>query len=87
MSRGCSRRPHIQRPCEPGGIAPLGLALDDEGFAADRELVAGARVRDVAGPHLESGRLRVDAGLAEADDGVGRLAITRTSTGSPPAGV
>jgi hypothetical protein len=29
----------------------------------------------------------MNAGLGKADDGPGRLAITRTDTGSPPAGV
>ena len=65
-----SRRPHIERPHEPVGIAPLRLALDDEGLAADGELIAGARARDLARPHLEGRGLGVDAGLAEADDRV-----------------
>jgi hypothetical protein len=40
---GCaSRSPHIQGPHQPIGIAPLRLALDDEGVATHGELVAGA---------------------------------------------
>src|ERR671918_137895 len=66
-----SHRLHIEAPHEPIGIAPLRLALDDEGLAIDRELIIGARARDFAHPHLESCGLGVDAGLAEPDDGVG----------------
>ena len=95
MERGGAGLTHAGRrsSIHTAGIAPLGLALDDEGFAADRELVAGARVRDVAGPHLEGGRLGMDAGLAEADDRVGspgdhshrdRLATRRRRCGVDP---
>ena len=67
-------------PHEPVGIAPLRLALDDEGLAADGELIAGARVGDLARPHLEGRGLGMDAGLAEADDRV------RTPARSAPRG-
>jgi hypothetical protein len=60
-----------EAPHEPVGVAPLGLALDDEGLAIDDELIAGPRVCDLAPPKLEDGSLGVDAGLAEADDRVG----------------
>ena len=33
-------RPRIERPNKPVGISPLGLALDDKGVAADREMIA-----------------------------------------------
>jgi hypothetical protein len=46
------------------------LTLDHEGLAIDNELIVGPRVGDLACPHLESGRLGVDAGFTEADDGV-----------------
>jgi hypothetical protein len=36
-----SRWPYVQRPHEPLGIAPLRLALDEEGLAADADLIAG----------------------------------------------
>jgi hypothetical protein len=77
----------VQSPDQPLGIAPFGLALNDERVTTDGELIAGARARDLARAHLERRGLGADAGLAEADDGVGRLAMTRTPTGSPPAGV
>jgi hypothetical protein len=48
-----SHRPRIEIPHEPIGVAPLRLALDDEVVAADRELIAWARVRDLARPHLK----------------------------------
>ena len=82
-----SHRPYIERPHKPVGIAPLGFTLDDERLAADGELIVRARVGDLARPQLEGRGLGVDARLAEADDGVGTLTITRTDTGSPPAGV
>jgi hypothetical protein len=44
--------------------------LDDEGLAADGELITGAWARDLADAHFEGRRLGVNAGLAEADDGV-----------------
>jgi hypothetical protein len=50
-------------------------------------LVARARVGDLARAQLEGRGLGVEAGVAEADDRVGRLAITRTGIGSPPADV
>jgi hypothetical protein len=47
---------------------PLRLALDDEGLAADLELIVRARIGDLARPHLEGRGLGMNAGLAEADD-------------------
>jgi hypothetical protein len=43
--------PYIEHPDQSFGIAPLRLTLDDEGLAADRELIPGARVRELARPH------------------------------------
>jgi hypothetical protein len=63
------------------------LAPDDERLAADRELIPNARVGHLARPHLERGGLGMDAGVAEAEDRVRRLTITRMPTGSLPAGV
>ena len=74
-------------PDEPIGIAPLGLALDDEGLAIDDELIVRARVGDLARPQLEvavSAWMRVSPKPTIVS---GRLAITRIVTGSPPAGV
>jgi hypothetical protein len=85
--RGCSGRTYIEAPHEPIGIAPLGLALDDEGLAADGELVVGTRVGDLARPHLERCSLDVNAVSPKPTMVFGRLAITRAETGSPPAGV
>ena len=39
-----SRTPDVERPDQPVGIAPLRLALDDEGLAADSELIVGTRL-------------------------------------------
>jgi Transposase zinc-binding domain len=69
LSGSCG--PYIEAPHEPIRIAPLRLALDDEGLATDGELVAGLRACDVARPQLEGRGLGVDAGLPEADDRVG----------------
>jgi hypothetical protein len=66
-----SRRPYVEPPHEPIGIAPLRLALDDEGLTIHSKLVAGTRACNPAHPHLEHRRLGVNAGLAEADDRVG----------------
>ena len=75
-------------PHQPVGIAPFRLALDDERLAVDGELIARARVRDLARPHLEGRGLGVDAGLAEADDRVrDAWRSPAPDTGSPPAGV
>jgi hypothetical protein len=68
LMRSC--RPHIERPDQPIGIAPFRLPLDDESLAADHELIAGARVGDLARPDLEGRGLGVDPGLAEAEDRV-----------------
>ena len=76
-----------KRPHEPVGIAPFRLALQDEGLGAEDQLIAGPQVGDLARLQLERCGLGVDARLAQADDGIGRRAITRTGTGSPPAGV
>jgi hypothetical protein len=70
-SRTTSGWSDIQAPHEPVRIAPLRLALHEERFAADRELVARARVCNLACAQLEGRGLGVDAGLAEADDRVG----------------
>jgi hypothetical protein len=78
-----SRRPYIERPHEPVGIAPFRLTLNDEALTADRELIAGPRIGDLAGAHLERCRLGVDAGLTEADDRV----RAPGDTPNPPAGV
>jgi hypothetical protein len=80
-------RSHVEVPPQLVGVAPRRLALDDEGVAADRQLIAGMRGRNLARPYLESRGLGVDAGVAEPTIVSGRLAITRTDTGSPPAGV
>jgi hypothetical protein len=45
------------------------------------------RICDLTRLHLEGRRLSMDTHLAEADDGVGRLTMTRTPTGSPSAGM
>jgi hypothetical protein len=70
---GNGRQPQIEHPNEPVGIAPLRLALHDEGLAANRELIAGAWARHLARPQLEGRGLGMDAGFAEADDRVGTL--------------
>jgi hypothetical protein len=89
-----SRSPSIQHPHEPFGIAPFRLTLDDEGLAIDDELIVGPRVGDFARPQLEGRGLGMDAGLAEADDGVRtpgddpnayRLAARRRVEGIPKA--
>ena len=73
-----SRRPEVERPDQPLSNAPLGLALDGEGIAAEHELSAWVRVGDFARPQLEGGGLGTDARLAEADDRVGPPRMTRT---------
>ena len=60
----------VKRPHEPVGIAPLGLALDDEGLATDGELIVGTRIGDLACPYFEASGLGVNAGIAEVDDRV-----------------
>ena len=61
------RRIWIECPPIP---ASLRLTLDNEVLAGDRNVIAWASARDLARPHLEGDGLAVDAGLAEADDGV-----------------
>ncbi len=88
-----SRRPDVQNPQEPVRVAPLRLALDDEGFTADGELIVRAWIADLARPHLEGRSLGMDARLAKADDRVGppgddphrnRLATGRRVDGIDP---
>jgi hypothetical protein len=79
--------PYIERPHEPVGIAPFRLALDDERFTVLRRLIAGTRARDLARTHLKRRRLGVDAFSPKSTIASGCLAIARTDTGSPPAGV
>ena len=69
------------------GLAPLRLALDDEGLATEGDLVARRRIGDLARPHLERtvpAWMRVSPKLTMAS---GQPAWTRAVTGSPPAGV
>jgi hypothetical protein len=65
------RRPHINCPHEPVGIAPFRLSLDDESLTVHGKQIARARACDLARPHLEGRGLGVDAGLAEADNRIG----------------
>jgi hypothetical protein len=58
-ARSC--RPHIERPDEPIGIAPLRLALDHEGLTADYELIVWPRVGDLARAQLERRGLGMNA--------------------------
>jgi hypothetical protein len=51
--------------------APLGFALDDEALGADGELIALARIDNLARSHLEDSRFGMNAGLTEANDCVG----------------
>jgi hypothetical protein len=48
---------NVHGPHQPVGIAPLRLALDDEGLSADGELITGPRTRNLVRPHLEGPRL------------------------------
>jgi hypothetical protein len=70
MAQLGSRRPHVERPHQPIGIAPLRLALDDEGLAIDAELIIRARAGDLARPQLGCCGFGMEARIAEADDGV-----------------
>ena len=77
-SRTTSGWPHVQGPHEPVGIAPLRLALDDEGLAADGELIARARV---ATSLARTSKVAVSAWMRVSPKPTivsGRLAITRT---------
>jgi hypothetical protein len=78
-----SNRPHIERPDQPIRVSPFRLTLDDERLAADGELIARTRVRNLARPQLEPGCLGMDAGPPEAEDGIGAPGHHRTETGSP----
>jgi hypothetical protein len=69
--RSSSCPPDIQAPHKPLGIAPLRLALHDEVVGADRELIAGARIPDLARPQLEGRGLGVDAGVAAFEQKTG----------------
>jgi hypothetical protein len=80
--RSLGQPPHIEHPHEPVGIAPLGLALDEECFTVQRKLIAGTRARDLARPHLKvavSAWMRVSPNPTIVS---GRWAITRTRIGS-----
>ena len=73
-----SRRPYIESPHEPVGIAPLRLALDDEGLAVDGELIVG---RGLATSLARSSKVAVSAWMRVSPKPTivsGRLAITRT---------
>jgi hypothetical protein len=65
-----SQRPRVESPHRPLWIAPLRLALDHKGLAADRELIVVARARDLARPQLERRSLSMNTGVAESDDRV-----------------
>jgi hypothetical protein len=47
-------------------ITPLRLSLNDEGLAADRELIVGPWVDDLARPQLEGRGLGMGAGQKES---------------------
>ena len=82
-----SRWSRVQAPHEPIGIAPFRLALQDEGLGAEAELTAGARVGDLA---RRTSKVAASAWMRVSPKPTivsGRRAITRTGTGSPPAGV
>jgi hypothetical protein len=53
-------------------------------MAVDRELIVGPWTDDLARAHLEGARLQASPKPTMVS---GRFAITRTGTGSPPAGV
>ena len=73
LSRTTSGWPNVQGPHQPIRIAPLRFALDDEGMAIDRELIARAWARNLARSYFEGRGLGMDARLAEPDDRVGAL--------------
>ena len=60
-------QPRAQSPNKSIRVAPFRLALDDEGLAADGELVVGARIGDLARTHLEGRSLGLDTSVPEAD--------------------
>jgi hypothetical protein len=79
-------RTHIQRPHQPIRVPSFRLALHDEDIFADGELIVRARIGDLARANLEGRGLGIDAGPPKPTIVSGRLAMTRTETGSPPAG-